>query len=638
MSSPKQSKPRKTAKVDAPSGRTPARRPGAAQNRTPGLEAELALTHARLDATEDRLQSASNQLLAATEKLRDAEALNRTTLDALKSSLDREKLALTFAEIGTTEYDVRSTTVHCSDMSMRLFGIRGDNPDVEFDVLLQSMHGEDRPRFKQALDECLNGTSNLDIEYRVKDSDNSERWLRTKGDALLNQDGEPIKVLFVTEDVSQRKDMDARVRFLAHHDLLTGLPNRTLFQDRLQQSLASAKRMKSRVALLFIDLDHFKEVNDTYGHRAGDILLQTVAARLRGCVRETDTVCRHSGDEYLIVLSALRDPSEAALVATKVLGTFEQPFVVEGKEASMSASVGISVYPDDGLSTEDLIRNADAAMYYSKKGGRNRFEFFTKELVAPVAERLLLANQLHHALESDELRLHFQPQFLARDNKLIGAEVLVRWNHSEQGVLFSESFVSLEEESDVIHLIGNWVLEATCRQIDAWQKNGISVVPIAINLSAFQFRRASLAQSVAAALARHGIKPAQLEIELTEKAILQDVREVANTLDQLHELGVSLAIDDFGNDYSSLNHLKRFSINKLKINSGFIEDLPRDVNDSAIVRAIINLAKNLRLKVVAEGVETQAQLDFLKTLGCDAYQGNIAGHTLDAQSLAKLMR
>jgi diguanylate cyclase (GGDEF)-like protein len=638
LSPPKQSKPRRTVKADVPTKPPPARRPSAAQTRIAGLEADLALAHARLDATQDRLQAASNQLLAATEKLRDAEALNRTTLDALKSSLDREKLALAFAEIGTSEYDVPSTTVHCSDMSMRLFGIRGDSPDIEFDALLQSMHGEDRPRFKQALDECLNGTSNLDIEYRVKDSDNSERWLRTKGDALLNLDGEPIKILFVTEDVSQRKDMDARVRFLAHHDLLTGLPNRTLFQDRLQQSLASAKRMKSRVALLFIDLDHFKEVNDSYGHRAGDILLQTVAARLRGCVRETDTVCRHSGDEYLIVLSALRDPSEAALVATKVLGTFEQPFVLEGKEVSMSASVGISVYPDDGLSTEDLIRNADAAMYHSKKGGRNRFEFFTKELVAPVAERLLLANQLHHALESDELRLHFQPQFLARDNKLIGAEALVRWDHTEQGVLFPQNFVPLGEESDVIHLIGEWVLDATCRQIDAWQKNGISVVPIAINLSAFQFRRGSLAQSVAAAMARHGIKPAQLEIELTEKALLQDVKDVASTLDQLHELGVSLAIDDFGTDFSSLHHLKRFPIDKLKIDRDFIEDLPRDVNDSAIVQAIINLAKSLRLKVVAEGVETQAQLDFLKTIGCDAYQGNVAGNAGDAQSLAELMR
>ena len=304
----------------------------------------------------------------------------------------------------------------------------------------------------------------------------------------------------------------------------------------------------------------------------------------------------------------------------------------------MSASVGISVYPDDGLSTEDLIRNADAAMYYSKKGGRNRFEFFTKELVAPVAERLLLANQLHHALESDELRLHFQPQFLARDNKLIGAEVLVRWNHSEQGVLFSESFVSLEEESDVIHLIGNWVLEATCRQIDAWQKNGISVVPIAINLSAFQFRRASLAQRVGAAMARYGIQPAQLEIELTEKTLLQDVKEVASALEQLHGMGVSLAIDDFGTDYSSLNYLKRFPIDKLKIDSGFIEDLPRDVNDSAIVQAMVNLAKSLRMKVVADGVRTQVQLDFLRAIGCEAYQGNVTGLAGDAESLANLMR
>jgi len=610
----------------------------APERRIAALENQLADTQSQLAAVNRKLDSVSSELEISAAKLRDSQELTRNTLDALKTSLDREKLALAFAEIGTSEYDVKSSMVRSSDMSLRLFGILGDQADLPYDKLLESLHPEDRPKFSSALAQCLNGTGNLDIEYRVAWADGSFRWLRTKGDALLDLDGDPIKVLWVTEDVSQRKDMDARVRFLAHHDLLTGLPNRSLFQDRLQQALAAAKRMQSRVALLFIDLDRFKDVNDSFGHRAGDVLLQTVAARLRKCVRETDTVCRHAGDEYLIVLSALRDPMEAAVVAEKVLAIFEEVFMLESHEVQISASVGISIYPDDGQTMEDLIRNADAAMYHSKKGGRNRFEFFTPELSAPVAERLMLANQLRGAIGDKQLVLHYQPQFDTATNRLIGAEALVRWNHAEHGLLLAESFISLAEESDIIHLIGEWVLNEVCRQIAEWQGRNLNIVPVAINFSTFQFRRSSLVQGVADACSRHGVKTHQLEIELTENAIMQDPRETAKTLDQLHEMGVSLSIDDFGTGYSSLNYLKRFPIDKLKIDRSFIEDLPHDLNDSAIVQAIINLAKSLRMIVIAEGVETKAQLDFLRSLSCEAYQGYLGGRPIDAERFAALLK
>ena len=610
----------------------------APEQRIAELESQLADTQSHLAAVHRQLESVSSELQTSSVKLRDSEEITRSTLEALKASRDREKLALAFAEIGTCEFDVKSSIVRSSDMSLRLFGIRSDQADLPYETLLNSLHPEDRSKFSHALEQCLSGTGNLDVEYRVAWADGSFRWLRTKGDALLDLDGDPIKVLWVTEDVSQRKDMDARVRFLAHHDLLTGLPNRTLFQDRLQQALAAAKRMQTRVALLFIDLDHFKTVNDSYGHRAGDILLQTVAARLRGCVRETDTVCRHAGDEYLIVLSALREPSEAGLVAEKVLAIFDEVFVLEGHEVQISASVGISVYPDDGQTLENLIRNADAAMYHSKKNGRNRFEFFTPELNAPVAERLVLANQLRRAIENNQLVLHYQPQFDTATNHLIGAEALVRWNHTDHGLLFPDSFIALAEESDIIHLIGEWVLNEACRQIAEWQASSLNIVPVSINFSAFQFRRSNLVEGVAAAFSRHGVKPQQIEIELTENAIMQDPKETAKMLDQLHEMGVSLSIDDFGTGYSSLNYLKRFPIDKLKIDRSFVEDLPHDLNDSAIVQAIINLAKSLRMVVIAEGVETQAQLDFLRSLSCEAYQGYLGGRPIDAEGFAALLK
>ena len=641
MSSPKKTRSSASVKTEAARRASVNTQSAAAltpKQRIAELESQLADTQSHLTAVNRKLESASSELQTSSAKLRDSQEITRSTLDALKASLHREKLALAFAEIGTCEFDVNSSMVRCSDMSLRLFGIRGDQADLPYDTLLESLHPEDRPKFSHALEQCLSGTGNLDVEYRVAWADGSFRWLRTKGDALLDLDGDPIKVLWVTEDVSQRKDMDARVRFLAHHDLLTGLPNRTLFQDRLQQALAAAKRMKSRVALLFIDLDRFKYVNDSFGHRAGDILLQTVAARLRACVRETDTVCRHAGDEYLIVLSALREPTEAALVAEKVLAIFDEVFMLESHEVQISASVGISVYPDDGQTLEDLIRNADAAMYHSKKSGRNRFEFFTPELNAPVAERLVLANQLRRAIENNQLVLHYQPQFDTATNRLIGAEALVRWNHTDHGLLFPDSFIALAEESDIIHLIGAWVLNEACRQIAEWQARNLHIVPVAINFSAFQFRRPSLVQSVAAAFSRHGVKPQQLEIELTENAIMQDPKETAKTLDQLHEMGVSLSIDDFGTGYSSLNYLKRFPIDKLKIDRSFIEDLPHDLNDSAIVQAIVNLAKSLRMIVIAEGVETKPQLDFLRSLGCEAYQGYLGGRPIDAERFAALLK
>lgn len=569
--------------------------------------------------------------------MREAQAVAASARDALKASLDREKLTLAFAEIGTCEYAVGTRMVRASEMALRLFGFPHGEPDIPFSGLLLALHPEDRPRFEQMIQQCIDGTASFDIEFRVVLADRSDRWLRAKGDALLDLEGEPIKVLWVTEDVSQRKDMDARVRFLAHHDLLTGLPNRTLLQDRLQQAIVAAKRMQTRIAVLFVDLDRFKSINDSFGHRAGDTLLQAAADRLRQCVRETDTVCRHSGDEYLIVLSALREPSEAGLVASKVVEAFEKPFAIEGREVSISASVGISVCPDDGQTSEDLIRNADAAMYHSKRNGRNRFEFFTPELTAPATERLLLANQLRRGIDRDELVLHYQPQLEIRSNRLIGIEALLRWRHPERGLLTPEAFIPVAEESDAIHLVGEWVLNEACRQAAEWRKRGLKPVPIAVNLSAFQFRRSNLVEKVASALARHSIEPRQIEIELTENAIMQDPREAARILDAMSAMGVTLSIDNFGTGYASLNYLKRFAIGKLNIDRSFVADLPFDLNDGAIVKAIISLALSLELFVVAKGVENRGQLEFLHGVGCHAYQGYYGGRPEEAQGFAKLL-
>ena len=594
------------------------------------LEQKLEASNARATELSAKLRHKNAELKSYAEQLRESQSVAQSANEALQATLDREKLTLAFAEIGTCELDLNTRTVRASEMSLRLFGLRAGQTDIPYERLLSMIHPEDRPRFEQCVLQCLDGSASLDSEYRVVAADGSFRWLRTKGDALLDLEGEPLKVLWVTEDVSARRDTDARVRFLAHHDLLTALPNRTLFQDRLQQAIAAANRMQTRVALLFIDLDRFKAINDSLGHRAGDTLLQAVAARLRRCVRETDTVCRHAGDEYLIVLSALRDPAEAAVVASKVIQTFQEPFNLENHEVSASSSIGISIYPDDGHTIEDLIRNADAAMYFAKRNGRNCFEFFTPELTAPAAERLLLANQLRRGIERDELLLHYQPQFETGSGRMVGAEALIRWNHPEHGLMQPERFIQIAEESDLIHRVGEWVLDSVCAQLALWLEQGLNVVPIAINFSAFQFRRSGLVDTVAKALARHKIDARYLEIELTENAIMQDPRETAQILETLHDMGVVLSIDDFGTGNSSLNYLKRFAIDKLKIDRSFVTDLPTDSNDAAIVQAVVNLARSLQLKVVAEGVETRAQLDFLRAVGCQAYQGYFGARPVEA--------
>lgn len=606
--------------------------------RVAGLESRITELQTHLAAANENLDNVNARLREYSARNDDSATNKQVAIDALRSRLHRERLALTFAEIGTCEYDLKTSMVRSSDMGMRLLGIRGEQSNLPYDMLLERLHPEDRPKFRLALEQCLSGTGSLDIEYRVNWANGTLRWLRTKGDALLDFNGEPIKVLWITEDISQRKDMDARLRFLAHHDLLTGLPNRSLLQDRLQQSMAVAKRMQSRIALLFIDLDSFKSVNDSYGHRAGDMLLQAVAGRLLGCVRETDTVCRLAGDEYLIALTSLHEAKEAAVIAGKLLDLFKDAFTIDSHEIRISASVGISVYPDDGQSIEELMRHADAAMYHSKKGGRNRFAFFTPELNAPGSQRLTLASQLREAIESNQLLLHYQPQFDTTGNQLIGAEALVRWKHSEHGLLYPGNFISLAEESDTIQLIDEWVLNEACRQIADWNRKGLKSVPISLNFSAFQFHNGSLAQSVAASFSRHGVSARNIEIEITENAIMRDPRGAAAALDKLHEMGIRLSIDDFGTGYSSLNYLKRFPIDRLKIESGFVEHLPHDLNDAAIVQAIINLAKSLRMTVIAEGVETQGQLDFLRSLRCDAYQGFFSGRPTGAEHFETLLR
>ena len=433
-------------------------------------------------------------------------------------------------------------------------------------------------------------------------------------------------------DISDRKQAEARIQFLAHHDILTHLPNRALLMDRLQVLLASARRQNRLVGILFIDLDNFKTINDSLGHYAGDELLKRVAGRLQACLRGADMVGRLGGDEFVVVVTDLATAEDLAPVAEKIAEAISEPFSLEEQILSVSGSIGISVFPKDGETPDTLIRNADAAMYLAKDRGRSNFQFFMPSLNKSAFQALAMESGIRKAIKQVEFLLHYQPEVMAKTGVVSTVEALIRWKHPELGLLGPDQFISVAEHRGLIMPIGRWVINEAIRQGRVWADEGIKI-PIAINLSAIQFKQKDLVEDIAARLREHGVSGEMLELELTESLFMEDVNATSKTLHQLKDLGISLAVDDFGTGYSSLSYLKRYPIDKIKIDRSFIRDVPVDPDDVAITLAIISLATSLGLKVVAEGVETQTQLTFLEDNHCDYIQGYLVSQPLDPQAM-----
>jgi len=479
------------------------------------------------------------------------------------------------------------------------------------------------------------GKWNGEIWNRRKTGELYMEWLSIS--TVKNNQGEITHYVGIFSDITERKQAEERVRHLAHYDALTDLPNRTLFHDRLQQALIQAQRGHYQVAVMFIDLDRFKVINDTLGHSVGDLLLQAVAQRLTNCVRQGDTVCRQGGDEFVILLPEIGHAEDAALVAQKVLDSVGQPFFLDGHELHISSSIGISFFPSDGVTVDALMKNADVAMYRAKDLGRNNFQFYLSDMNARSLEKFSLENNLRHALAHDELELYYQPLVDAGDSKLIGVEALLRWHHPELGLLHPAQFIPLAEETGMIVPIGEWVLRSACTQAQAWLKQGHAPLRMAVNLSARQFRQADLAGSVRKILDETGFDAHSLELEVTESTLMQNLDENIMTLKELKSMGIGIAVDDFGTGYSSLNYLKRLPIDTLKIDRSFVNDVIVNRDDAAIVNAIISLARSLALRVVAEGVENQEQQAFLEDHHCDEMQGYHFSHPLPADQFAELL-
>ena len=482
------------------------------------------------------------------------------------------------------------------------------------------------------------GSTKLNFDEPQSRADGSLLWLRTSKLPLWDREGKVIGVIGTYEDITERKVAEDRVKFLAFYDALTELPNRALLQDRLSKALANARRQKDRVALLFLDLDRFKDTNDSLGHSLGDLLLQNVAERLKRCAREQDTVARLGGDEFLIVLTNVKEIADASVAAERFMQAMTAEFVVQGHSLSINCSVGISMFPEHGTDGEILIKNADAAMYSAKESGRNNFRFFTEDMNAQGVKRLTLENGLRLALEKRELFLVYQPQVDIVSGKIIGLEALLRWQHPTLGLVPPDKFIRIAENCGLIVPIGEWVVRTACRQARKWQDEGLPAVSIAINVSAVQFRQEDFCELIRRVLHETGLAPQYLELELTEGLLLANADVTFSVLQELKAMGLTLAIDDFGTGYSNFNYLRQFRVSKLKIDRSFIRDVAVNPDDAAITTAIISMAKSLNLKVIAEGVEDEAQMSFLRAHQCDEIQGYYFSKPLAVDKVADKLR
>ncbi|HET9700904.1 MAG TPA: EAL domain-containing protein [Burkholderiales bacterium] len=532
---------------------------------------------------------------------------------------------------------------------------RPNNPIIYVNPAFERMTGYSageaigrNPRFLIRTDRDQPGLERIRIALREKcegraalrsyHKDGTMFWVELSMSPVRNESGEATHFVTILNDITERQFYQEELEHQAYHDALTGLANRNLLPDRIRQAILHAHRSKQNVAVLLLDLDHFKLVNDSMGHAVGDSLLMAVAERLSAAVREGDTVARIGGDEFVVVIADAQREDHITLATQRIIDSVAEPVLIKGKELSLSASIGVSLYPRDGTDAETLLKNADVAMYRAKEQGRNNYQFYTPEMNARLAERVNMVSGLRHALSRNEFRLYYQPLVDVRHGDIVGLEVLTRWHHPQRGVVSPSVFIPVTEETGLIRPLGEWVLQNACEQGRAWRDMGLPEIVVAVNLSANQFRQKNLVAMVQQALRDTGMDPGQLELELTESVMMYNVDEVLGTLRDLKGLGVRISLDDFGTGYSSLSYLKRFPIDKLKIDRSFVRDVITNPEDAAIARAVIAMAHSLDMRVVAEGVETAAQLDFLRANHCDQFQGFFYAEALSAAESTELLR
>lgn len=571
------------------------------------------------------------------------------TLDALLRSEARLGLAQRIAKIGNWEWQPQAGHFSASSELCRLMGIRPQDFGGTLDAFLQAVDAEDRERVEQALKRILTDRTPCDIDHRIVLPNGSEFVVNLQAEGIFDDHLKALTIVGTAQDISERKRSEREIHRLAYYDSLTGLPNRVLFKDRVAHAIAHARRYQYHLALLFLDLDRFKMINDTLGHNIGDLLLKHVADRLMESVRHSDSIgrttdtaqthelARLGGDEFTVLLTNLRDVHDASKVARRILEALARPFSVGGHEVFVTVSIGIAIFPADGDSVDALLKNSDTAMYHAKEQGRNNFQYYSNAMNAEANERLLLEGEVRHATEREEFVVYYQPQIDLRSGRIVGAEALLRWQHPQRGLLTPAEFLQAASDTGMIRTIDEWVLRTACRQNRVWQQRGLVVPSVSINVSNSLFHGATLLKAVEDMFAETGLAPDRLELELTESVAMRNVDTSIMVLQQLKTMGVQLAIDDFGTGYSSLSYLQRLPVNRVKIDQSFIRELLSRVQPVPIVRAIIAMAHSLQLEVLAEGVEDERQRSILLAEGCDQAQGYLFGRPAPAAEFEKLL-
>ena len=540
----------------------------------------------------------------------------------------RLKAAIEGSRDGLWEWNLSSGKMYYSQRLKEMIGYKGDELDNTYKAWVSYMHPDDRKKlFKDAKKSIQNGTP-LYCKHRIKHKNGKWVWVLNRGKSFYDEKGKAIMIsgfqTDITKEVLALEEVEKQKNILhhqAHHDALTGLPNKVLFIDRLKQAIKKAKRSCNKIAVLFIDLDNFKKINDSMGHDTGDEVLVQVTKRLQNCIRTSDTLARLGGDEFIIILDEIKDEDLAIHLAQKLVQAMTEPLHVQGEDIYLTNSVGISIFPEDGSNANSLLKNADAAMYKAKDDGKNRYQFYKEEMTEKAFERLLMENSLRQALENEEFVVHYQPQVDTKTEKIVGMEALVRWNHPSMGLLPPSKFIPLAEETGLIVKLDRGVMRTAMKQIALWNLKSSQTRFVSLNLSMKQLEQKDFIDFLKKSLQETKCLPSFIELEITESQIMKDTKKCIYILEKVKELGILISIDDFGTGYSSLSHLKKFPISKIKIDQSFVKDIPTDEDDVALVKAIISIAKNLNLSTIAEGVETNEQREFMLKHGCDKIQG-----------------
>ena len=578
---------------------------------------------------------------------------SKQTADDLRASQDRLAQAQRLAKVGYWEWDFNNL-VSWSEQVTDTFWLPSEKPFGDITYFFQNLHKDDMGKVKAALKLARDKQQNFSIEYRLKNKSGQSRIVSHEAEVSYNDSGKPISLIGTIQDITDRKRAEHEIQKLANFDKVTGLPNRTSLRQKLGKIVSQDYSSNHITAILTLDLDHFKRLNDTLGHDRGDELLRKIASRLSLCIEEYEqeadddlsstrmhkpkysldnTLAHFGGDEFVVMMDGVKAVDNAAIMSRKINEAISQPVEVNGNVISVTASIGISVFPEDGNDVDTLIKQSGAALYHAKSEGRNCYKFFTASMNARAFELLSLEVNLRKALEKDQFLLFYQPKVDAMSGQILGMEALIRWKHPELGMISPAEFIPVAEQTGLIIPMGKWIFEETCRFIKVMQEQGLPQLSIAVNLSGAQFSQADLLSTLSNTVKKAGINPQQIELEITESLIMNDLEQAISTLNQLRDFGFSIAIDDFGTGYSSLAYLKRFPVTTLKIDQSFIQGIHKDPDDRAIVQAVITLAHSLRLKVVAEGIEEKEQLCVLKDQGCDIIQGYYFSRPLCGEDL-----